>query len=98
MKKYISLDDLLTEIDRIKREECPIDTYEGRIKLFYFERFLSFIDTLKVKEVYSELTWEDVACIHNILNKCKNEKLYDTKKEFYQDILKCFKTQKGKEV
>ena len=98
MEQYIPKSVLVTEIDRIKKEECPIDTYEGRTKLFYFERFLYFINTLKVKEVGSELTWEDVARIHNILNKCKNEKLYDTKKEFYQDTLKRFKIQKGKEV
>jgi len=41
---------IVTEIERIKKEECPIDTYEGRIKLFYFEQFLSFINTLEVKE------------------------------------------------
>jgi hypothetical protein len=42
---------VVAEIERIKKEECPIYTYEGRIKLFYFERFLSFLDTIEVKEV-----------------------------------------------
>ncbi len=50
MAGYIDKDIVKAEIERIKKEECPIDTYEGRIKLFYFERFLSFIDTLEVKE------------------------------------------------
>ena len=50
MPGYINKDIVKAEIERIKKEECPIDTYEGRIKLFYFERFLSFIDTLEVKE------------------------------------------------
>lgn len=50
MPGYIDKDIVKAEIERIKKEECPIDTYEGRIKLFYFERFLSFIDTLEVKE------------------------------------------------
>ena len=51
MGQYISKAALVAEIERIKKEECPIDTYEGRIKLFYFERFLSFINTFEVKEV-----------------------------------------------
>ena len=42
---------VVAEIERIKKEECPIDTYEGRNKLLYFERFLSFINALEVKEV-----------------------------------------------
>jgi hypothetical protein len=50
MTQYIDKDTVKVEIERIKKEECPIDTYEGRIKLFYFERFLSFLDTLEVKE------------------------------------------------
>lgn len=51
MKRLIDKDVLVAEIDRIKKEECPIDTYEGRSKMFYFEQFLSFIGTLEVKEV-----------------------------------------------
>ena len=50
MAKYIDKAAVVAEIERIKKEECPIDTYEGRMKLFYFERFLSFIDTLETKE------------------------------------------------
>ena len=51
MKHLIDKDALIEEIDRIKKEECPIDTYEGRSRLFYLERFLSFIGTLEVKKV-----------------------------------------------
>lgn len=51
MEQYIPKSVVIAEIERIKKEECPINTYEGRIKLFYFERFLSFLDTLEVKEV-----------------------------------------------
>lgn len=54
MAHYIDKDALVVEIERIKKEECPIDTYEGKIKLFYFERFLSFIKSLEVKEVNLE--------------------------------------------
>ena len=50
MEQYINKAAVVAEIERIKKEECPIDTYEGRMKLFYFERFLSFIDTLETKE------------------------------------------------
>ena len=49
--KLIDKDALVAEIERIKKEECPIDTYEGRNKLFYFEQFLSFLNTIEVKEV-----------------------------------------------
>jgi len=49
MAHYIDKDALVAEIERIKKEECPIDTYEGRCKLFWFEQFLSFLNTLEVK-------------------------------------------------
>ena len=42
---------VVTEIERIKNEECPTDTYEGRCKLLWFEQFLSFLNTLEVKDV-----------------------------------------------
>ena len=58
--KLIDKDALVVEIERIKKEECPIDTYEGRNKLFYFERFLSFLDTLEVKELQEEPVSEDL--------------------------------------
>ena len=51
MQQYISKSAIIAEIERIKKEECSIDTYEGRCKLFYFEQFLSFLNTLDVKEV-----------------------------------------------
>lgn len=52
--KLINKDALVAEIEKIKKEECLTDTYEGRIKLFYFERFLSFLNSLEVKEVELE--------------------------------------------
>lgn len=51
MKAYIDKSAIVAEIERIKKEECPTDTYEGRCKLLWFEQFLSFLDTLEVKEV-----------------------------------------------
>ena len=50
--KLIDKDKVVEEIERIKKEECPTDTYEGRCKMLWFEQFSSFIDTLEVKEVY----------------------------------------------
>ena len=51
MAHLIDKSALVAEIERIKKEECPTDSYEGRCKLLWFERFLFFIDTLEVKEV-----------------------------------------------
>ena len=65
MEQYIPKSALVAEIERIKKEECPIDTYEGRIKLFYFERFLSFLDTLEVKEVDLEKAIDDYIYTHD---------------------------------
>ena len=62
MEQYINKSAVVAEIERIKKKECPIDTYEGRCKLLWFEQFLSFLDTLEVKEV--ELI------IHTIITEC----------------------------
>ena len=50
-KQYIDKEAIVAEINRIKKEECPVDLYEGRCKLLWFEQFLTFIDTLETKEV-----------------------------------------------
>lgn len=55
MEQYIKKSDIVAEIERIKKEECPTDCYEGRCKLLWFEQFLSFINTLEVKEDPYEL-------------------------------------------
>lgn len=52
--KLIDKDKVVEEIERIKKEECPTDTYEGRCKMLWFEQFSSFLDTLEVKEVNCE--------------------------------------------
>ena len=49
--KLIDKDKVIAEIERIKKEECPIDSYEGRCKLIWFEQFLSFLNTLEVNEI-----------------------------------------------
>lgn len=48
--EYINKDAIVAEIERIKKEECPVDLYEGICKLIWFEQFLSFINTLEVKD------------------------------------------------
>ena len=49
--KLIDKDKIVAEIERIKKEECPTDSYEGRCKMLWFEQFLTFLDTLEVNEV-----------------------------------------------
>lgn len=51
MAQYIDNALIVAEIERIINKECPVDSYEGRCKLLWFEQFLSFIKTLEVKEV-----------------------------------------------
>ena len=93
MKQYIDKDTLVAEIERIKKEECPTDTYEGRCKLFWIEQFLSFLDTLEVKEV--DLDEE----IDRVWDNTSDNFSEDGWKEF-EDIAKHFfelglKAQKG---
>lgn len=64
--QYIDKSKVIAEIERIKKEECPIDTYEGRIKLFYFERFLSFLNTLAVLTLDDIKEMENQAFLHGI--------------------------------
>ena len=52
--KLIDKDALVAEIERIKKEECPTDSYEGRCKLLWFEQFLSFLNTLEVIDPYAQ--------------------------------------------
>ena len=97
MEQYISGSVLVAEIERIKKEECPIDTYEGRCKLLWFEQFLSFINTLEVKEVDLEKEKDDY------WNKlCDDEfgELLERNAKWFDDIAKHFfelglKAQKG---
>ena len=78
--KLIDKDALIAEIKRIKKEECPIDTYEGRNKLFYFERFLSFINALEVN---------DVVLTQEVANWKIDHQVYEMDDTFY-DIAKHF--------
>lgn len=59
LTNLINKDAVVAEIERIKKEECPTDSYEGRCKLLWFEQFLSFINSLEVKEVDLEKEIQD---------------------------------------
>ena len=61
MEQYINKSAAVAEIERIKKEECPTDTYEGRCKLLWLEQFLSSINTLEVKDVDLEKESELIA-------------------------------------
>ena len=89
MTQYIDKSALVAEINRIKKEECPIDTYEGRNKLFYFEQFLSFLDTLEVKEVQEEPVSEELEEAANSCSSCiyLEEVLSDDDKEVLKERL-----------
>ena len=98
---------IVAEIERIKKEECPTDTYEGRCKLFWIEQFLSFIDSLEVKEVDLELIigWFDhIAQIADNRMTLTNQRMTDAHaldeikclaKNSSEFITKHYKAQKG---
>lgn len=51
MAHLIDKDTVVAEIERIQTEECPLDTYEGRCKSLWFQRFHTFLNSLDVKDV-----------------------------------------------
>lgn len=51
MTEYINKAEVVKELERIKKEQCPSDLYEGRCMLFLCEQILYFINTLEVKNV-----------------------------------------------
>lgn len=90
--KLIDKDALVAEIERIKKEECPIDSYEGRCKLLWFEQFLSFLNTLETKEV--DINKEISLFIDTYFEKAKighKLSLKRTAKYFYELGLKAQK-------
>ena len=93
MTQYINKDDIVAEIERIKKEECPVDSYEGRCKLLWFEQFLYFINNLETKEVDLEKELKNL--IGNV-GQCDRK----LAKHFYELGLKAsseIKAQKGGE-
>ena len=93
--KLINKDALVAEIERIKKEECPTDTYEGRCKMLWFEQFSSFLDTLEVKEVDLEEKKKKIYLMHrqyggnkNILVILNELQFNDIAKHFFELGLK----------
>ena len=84
MTQYIDKDALIAKIKNLYDGE--IDTYTRNI----LDRLKSNIDTLEVKEV--ELSWEDIKVIEKLLGF---DNIIESPKEFYQEVLKRFKAQKG---
>ena len=82
---------VVAEIERIKNEECPTDTYEGRCKLLWFEQFLSFLNTLEVKEVNLEQEIDKVKKMQRNF-EIKNDTIVEfCAKHFYELGLKAKK-------
>ena len=96
--KLIDKEKVVEEIERIKKEECPTDSYEGRCKMLWFEQFSSFLDTLETKEVDLEVedAFIDKACEWLKFNY--TEYLNDTRVGFdIDEMVKDFKmNMKGK--
>ena len=89
--KLIDKEKVVEEIERIKKEECPTDSYEGRCKMLWFEQFSSFLDTLEVKEVDLEKEIKKIYLKHrqyggnkNILVILNGLQFNDIAKHFYE--------------
>jgi len=91
MAQYIDKDALLAEIDRISKsaEEVNDSSY-----VFLCNHLKSFLNTLEVKEVDLELTWEDISKIREILCGTVGYPLMSDK-EVCTEVLKRFRAQKG---
>lgn len=96
--KLIDKEKVVEELERIKKEECPTDTYEGRCKMLWFEQFSSFLDTLEVKEVDLEKETKKIYLKHrqyggnkNILVILNELQFNDIAKHFYELGLNAWK-------
>lgn len=90
--KLIDKDAVVAEIKRIKKEECPTDSYEGRCKLLWFEQFLSFLDTFEVKEVDLDNELDFVKDAYYYFTSDERSSMKKVAKHFFELGLK---TQKG---
>lgn len=94
MTQYINKDAVVAEIERIKKKECPTDTYEGRCKLFWFQQFLSFLDTLEAKEVDLDesarhyLLHEHMSPLNVMLHQAD---YFEVEMQYHQDIEDAYK-------
>lgn len=51
MTEYINKAEVVKELERIIKEQCPTNSYEGRNNLLLCKQFLYFINTLEVTDV-----------------------------------------------
>ena len=54
MTEYINKAEVVKELERIIKEQCPTDSYEGRNNLLLCKQFLYFINTLEVIDPYEQ--------------------------------------------
>lgn len=103
MEQYISKDVLVAEIERLKEQDYPCDTFEESIGYYTaLDEITTFLDTLKVKEVDLKLTLEDVSMIRQIIfdynRQVRNEMSNPNDEEYCKEVLKRFKAQKGEKI
>ena len=99
MTQYIDKSALVAEFNRLIAElvEEGENTMFEQGRISAFEDAKLFFDTLEVKE---QLTWQDIKIISEIGEDFMNSEESDTlnEEEYYKEILRRFKAQKGKEV
>ncbi|MCR5578616.1 MAG: hypothetical protein K6F74_05320 [Prevotella sp.] len=102
MAKYIPLDVLVAEIEKLKGKVSDNSSYRNGWQ--HALRMLELsIDTLGVRDVDLEkesLTWEDMLLIHRHIKDAMNCHLYefqsvDGQQKIYEEVLRRFKAQKG---
>jgi hypothetical protein len=99
MTHLIDKDALVAEFNRLITElvEEGENTMFEQGRISAFEDAKLFLDTLEVKE---QLTWQDVRLISEIGEDFMNSEESDSlnEEEYYTEILRRFKAQKGEEV
>lgn len=97
MAQYIDKADVVAEINRVLSSYDPNEITSGRYALIGLRDFL---DTLEVKEADSRLSLEDISILRQIMfdynRQVKNEMSIPNNEDYCKEILKRFKTRKGK--
>ena len=106
MEQYIPKSALVAEIMlridgiEVSQKAGLIKKRDAETKIILFKSILSLIDTLEVKE--PELTWKDISVIISIDQQvCGKMGISDyvhNHQKAMEEVLKCFKAQKGEKV
>ena len=91
MEQYISKSAVVAEIERLREQDYPCDTFEESTG--YFPTWHDVQDAFKAGSEWKEdiaLSWEDIKTIDKLLNQCVD---YSNP---YQEVLKRFKERKEK--